>query len=255
MTSPTQPTMTDERLDRLVRQVLSERAEDVAAAAVSADAMAEQIATRLRPSPLGRAWVLLAATAVLTVLLVGGALVVGGAVRFPWLPSPVPPTPLPATPEPEAAPWLQLPTPSAREGLDVLGWPDTNENRAGLYSFDGSSCAGAFCSLGFMHNGYGSGDVEIRIGIELQRITPDGGTAVTVAGHDGIYRRIGAGQEEWLVEIEGRTIAIRLTARPGTSQADLDDAYSIIGSIRDESQDRNGIRLVFILSTDDWDSG
>ena len=255
MTAPTQPPMSDDRLDRLVRQLLAERAEDVAAAAVSADAMAERIASRLRPSPLGRAWVLLAATALLTALLVGGALVAGGAVRLPWIPSPVPATPLPATPAPEAAPWLQLPAPSVAAGLDVLGWPDTNENRAGLYSFDGSTCAGAFCSLGFMHNGYGSGDVEITIGIELERITPDGEMAVIVAGHEGIYRRIDAGREEWLVDIEGRTIAIRLTARPGTSQADLDDAYSIIGSIRDESQDRNGIRLVFILPTDDWDSG
>lgn len=255
MTPPTQPTLTDERLDRLIRQVLAERAEDVAAAAVSADAMAERIAGRLRPSPLGRAWVLLAATAVLAVVLIGGVLAVGGAVRPPWVPLPATPPPATPTPMPDAAPWLQLPAPSAREGLDVLGWPDTDRNAPGLYSFDGSTCAGSFCSLGFMHNGYGSGAVEITIGIVLQSATPDGGTAVTVAGHDGTYRRIDAGREEWLVDIEGRTIAIRLTARPGTSQADLDDAYSIIGSIRDESQDRNGLRLVFILSTDDWDSG
>jgi hypothetical protein len=47
--------------------------------------MAERIATRLRPDPFGRTWVLLAA-ALLTALLIGGALVVGGQLRTPWLP-------------------------------------------------------------------------------------------------------------------------------------------------------------------------
>ncbi len=253
MTPPTQPTMTDERLDRLVRQLLVERAEDVAAAAVSADAMAERIASRLRPSPVARAWVLLAATAILAAVMIGGGLVVGGALRLPWVPVPATPTPSPLL---NAAPWLQLPTPSAREGLDVLGWPDTNENRAGLYSWDGSRCAGAFCSMGFMHNGYGSGNVEIRVEDLLYSAIPGGAMAVTVAGHDGIYRRIDDLHEEWIVDIEGRTIAIRLAAEPGTSQADLDDAYSIIGSMRTEAQTGSPpFRLVFTLSTDDWDSG
>ena len=43
----------------------------------------------------------------------------------------------------------------------VPGWPGTSENAAGVYSWDGSSCASSSCNLGFMHNGYGSGDVEI----------------------------------------------------------------------------------------------
>jgi hypothetical protein len=89
MTLPIQPPITDERLNRLVRQLLSERAEDVAADALSAHAMAERIATRFGPSPVGRTWVLLAA-AMLTALLIGGALAVGGQLRLPSLPSPTP---------------------------------------------------------------------------------------------------------------------------------------------------------------------
>jgi hypothetical protein len=236
MTRPIQPSMTDERLDRLVRLILSERAEDVAADALPVDAMAERITTRLQPSPFGRTWVLLAA-ALLTALLIGGALVVGGLPRLPSLP---PPTAPPA---------------SAAEGERVRGWPDTTENQPGVYSWDGSPC-GMSCNSGFMHNGYGSGNLEIRIEVVRGPPTDDGATAVTVAGHSGMYRRIDAQQEEWIVDIEGTTIAIRFTARPGTSQAELAEAYAIIGSMRTEPQDTDlGFRLVFTLTTNNWDSG
>jgi len=253
MTTPTPPTMSDERLDRLVRQLLAERAEDVAVATVSADAMAERIASRLRPSPVARVWVLLAATAILAALMIGGGLVVGGVLRLTLAPVPAIPTPGRLV---NARPWLQLHAPSARDGLDVLGWPDTSENRAGLYSWDGSRCASTYCTMGFMHNGYGSGNVEIRVEDLLYSAIPSGATAVTVAGHDGVYRRIDALHEEWIVDIGARTIAIRLAAKPGTSQADVDDAYSIIGPVRTEAQPGSPpFRLVFTLTTDDWDSG
>ena len=82
-----------------------------------------------------------------------------------------------------------------------------------------------------------------------------GATAVTVAGHEGTYRRID-GREQWTVVIEGKTIAIVLEARPGTSAADLADAHAIIDSMRTEPQDNYlGFRLVFTLGTNDWDSG
>lgn len=246
MTRPIQPPLTDERLDRLVRQTLAERAEDVAASAASADDMVERIATRLRPSPFGRGWVLLAA-AMLSALLIGGALAVGGEIRLPSLPLPAPSTP-------DGAPSLS-PAPSTPDGEVVHGWPDTSENGPGVYSWDGSG-GGMYVNEGFMHNGYGSGDVEIRVEVVPEGHTLDGGTPVTVAGHDGMYRRIDAGQEEWIVEIEGTTIAIRLTTRPGTSEADLADAYAIIGSMRPEAANNNrGFKLLFTLTTDDWDSG
>ena len=82
MTHATRP-MTDERLDRLIRDVLAERAEDIAAATASADAMAERITTRLRPSRVGRGWVLLAA-ALLAALLIAGALAVGSWLLDPF---------------------------------------------------------------------------------------------------------------------------------------------------------------------------
>ena len=89
MTRPTQ-SMTDERLDRLVRVLLIERADDVAAAALAADAMAERIAVRLRPSPIGRRWVLLAAAALLVALAAGAIAVGSGLLRIVRLPDPVP---------------------------------------------------------------------------------------------------------------------------------------------------------------------
>lgn len=148
------------------------------------------------------------------------------------------------------------PTPTPDVSAVRLGWPDTSRNPAGVYSWDGSRCASDFCIVGFMHNGYGSGDVEIRVEVSRGPITDDGATAVTVGGHDGIYRRIDARREEWIVDIEGTTIAIHLNARPGTSQTDLAEAHAIIDSIRTEPQDNLlGFRLVFTLTTNDWDSG
>jgi hypothetical protein len=65
-----------------------------------------------------------------------------------------------------------------------------------------------------------------------------------------------ARHQAWYVDIEGTTIAIRLTARPDTSEADLAEALAIIDSMRTEAMDTNlGFRLVFTLTTNDWDSG
>ena len=140
----------------------------------------------------------------------------------------------------------------------AYGWPDTTRNPPGVYSWDGHKCvANHSCSLGFMHNGYGSGDVEIWLHVVPEwRIRDDGATPVTVAGHDGIHRGTDARREEWIVDIEGTTIAIRLTARPGTSRADLADAYAIIESMHTRPQDNDpGFSLIFTLTTNDWDSG
>ena len=79
---------------------------------------------------------------------------------------------------------------------------------------------------------------------------------IAVAGRDGIYRRIDDRLEEWVADIEGTTIAIRLEARPGTSPTDLADAHAIIESMHTELRDNDlGFRLVFTLTTNDWDSG
>ncbi|HEY6567688.1 MAG TPA: hypothetical protein VI341_09230 [Actinomycetota bacterium] len=160
--------------------------------------------------------------------------------------------------------------PGTGGGQVVRGWPDTTRNPAGEYSWDaipvstyGFRCGTSSplgdqhsCNIGFMHNGYGSGDVEIHISQVPEGEITDGATAATVAGHDGIYARIDPRRERWIVDIEGTTIAIRLEARPGTSQSDLAEAHAIIESIRTEPRDNDlGFRLVFTLTTDDWDSG
>jgi hypothetical protein len=165
------------------------------------------------------------------------------------------------TAEPTPSPIPSAATP--RE--DVKGWPDTGENPAGTYSWNGTRCAGASCNLGYMHNGYGSGDVAITIGVRSPAPIPEASfDVVTVAGHNGIYRRIGTQREEWIVDVdddvdddvEGTLVAILLRAQPGTSQADLAEAHAIIDSMRTEPMDTDlGFRIVFTLTTNDWDSG
>lgn len=142
-------------------------------------------------------------------------------------------------------------------GDKVRGWPDTTENVAGVYSWDGSTCSSHWCVIGFMHNGYGSGDVSIHVDDVPGGFVPDDGAmAITVAGHHGTYRRVDARVEEWLVVIDGTTIAIRLDARPGAAPSDLADARAIIASMHTEPRDGDlGFRIVFTIPTDDWDSG
>jgi hypothetical protein len=142
-------------------------------------------------------------------------------------------------------------------GAAVPGWPDTSENAAGVYSWDGRSCSSTHCVMGFMHNGYASGDVRIFIeAVPAEPIADDGATAVTVAGHDGMYKRLSDRLEQWIVAIEGTTVAIKLESRPGVSNTDLAEAHAVIESMRTEPRDNDlGFVLLFTLTTDDWDSG
>ena len=118
-----------------------------------------------------------------------------------------------------------------------------------------------------MHNGYkpGSGDVTIVFYCVPGKVIPHRGeTAVTVAGHEGTYRRFirsggwwkGLPTEEWTVDIQGTTITITLTEGPKARAAELAEAHEIIESIRAEPWDNGlGFRLVFTLTTNTWDSG
>ena len=158
-------------------------------------------------------------------------------------------------------PMQPTPTPSPESGVN--GWPTTTRNAAGDYSLGDRGCGGPSagtgrnCIYGFMHNGYGSADVDIRIDMgSAEAILDDGGMPVSVAGHDGTYRQLTAGQELWTVDIDGTPVAINVTAKPGTSRADLAEAHAIIDSMRTEPSDNDvGFRLVFTLTTNDWDSG
>jgi hypothetical protein len=105
--TPIQPPMTDERLDRLVRQVLTERADDVAAVAMPAETMTAVIASHVRRGGMtGRGPLLLVAAAFLIVLAAGVVAVGSGLIRQG-------PEPLPA-PQPAVVPSLDAtsPTPS-----------------------------------------------------------------------------------------------------------------------------------------------
>lgn len=193
-----------------------------------------------------------AASAAAVAVVVAGGFALGPNEQRPS-PAPPAPTVTPETPQPSETAMTPDPTPILGE---VRGWPDTSRNRAGVYSWDGTSCVTP-CVMGFIHNGYGSGDVTLHI----ERVSggtdsDDGWTTTVVAGHEGQYRRTDARTEEWIVEIEGTTIAVRLTTKPGTSQAELDEAHAMIDSMRTQSRRTQlGFRLVFTLTTNDWDSG
>ena len=59
-----------------------------------------------------------------------------------------------------------------------------------------------------------------------------------------------------MVDIEGTTVTILLTAEHGARETELAEAHEIIESIRMEPQDnRMGFRLDFTLTTNQWDSG
>ena len=213
-------------------------------------------------------------------VLVGAVLLlaVGGATIFiasnqPDLPAVSPsaaqspsaaPSPSSA-PSPSAAPSpSQIPTASAEV---AMGWPTPSENGPGLDSWDGQRCAGTFCSHGVMHNGYGAGNVVITIQELPEEPAAAGATAVTIAGHSGLYRRVVEpepsiitlempGLEEWVVDIEGVWVTIRLYAEPGASEANLADAHAIIDSLRYEpTTGARGFRLTFRLTNSEWDSG
>ena len=173
---------------------------------------------------------------------------------------------------------LQSPTPSPSLLLSTNGWPTTSKNVPGVYSL-GSGCGTAglgdrgYCKFGvtpngysgWMHNGYGSGDVEIRVKLAAGPQSSDGDStgraedgevSAVVAGHEGTYRPIDARRELWFVDVEGTTITVKMTAKPGTSSADLAEAHAIIDSMRSEQHNNSvGLRVVFTLTTNDWDSG
>jgi hypothetical protein len=167
------------------------------------------------------------------------------------------------TPTPDAS--LVTPTPDASRvppsgivstGKVFGGWPTTSRNPAGVYSF-GSGCAGTYCIIGWMHNGYGSGDVAIKINTFADAPgTRAGATPVGVAGRDGWYRQLDDGTEQWFVDFDGNFVLIQLVARSNASAADLAEAHAIVESLRTDPQDASvGFTLYFTLTSDDWDSG
>jgi hypothetical protein len=161
------------------------------------------------------------------------------------------------------------PSPTVAPGsTDAQGWPTTSRNPEGTYSWDGGSdCAGQSCNIGFMHNAYkpGTGDISIVIGGDAGTIEPHEGTSVSVFGYEGSYLRSTgdtttggprAECEQWMVDIRGTTVTVRLCARPRAPADEIVEAHAIIESMRVEPQDSDlGFQLVFTLTTNTWDSG
>ena len=200
--------------------------------------------------------------AALTVSAVAvAAIAVGSSALGPddATPSPAPVRPS-ETPTPEPTPDTSDPSPAASvprvPSEDVEGWPTTSSNRAGAYSWDGRTCAkSTSCIPGFMHNGYGSGDVTLNIE-RVEGPAPGGWTPTTVAGRPGAHRQLNEFQDVWRVEIHGTALEIRLTTRPDTNHSEIEEGRAIVASMYTEKRPTElGWRLVFILTTNDWDSG
>ena len=146
----------------------------------------------------------------------------------------------------------QPPSPSPR---DALGWPTNGSNSPGLYAWGDNRCAGTtpgqrtHCVYGVMDKHDDSGRVAIRITIGVVSAKP-----IEIAGHAGTYQRTYGGGEEWrdrwIVEIDGVTVAVTLTAEAGASGADIAEAHAIVESLRYEPRTNAlGFRLVFTLTT------
>ena len=70
------------------------------------------------------------------------------------------------------------------------------------------------------------------------------------------YRRIDAGQEEWIVDFNGTTVRIRLEAEPDATKAELAEAHAIVESMTYEPWNNGlGFRILFTLTNNEWDSG
>jgi hypothetical protein len=235
-----------------VRELLRESADTVARPRLDVDqlvALADRRLVRRRM------------TAVAVSAVAVASIVVGATALGPDSASPSPAPSLPSeTPTTEPTPDEPVSSPVARvprvPSDTVQGWPTTSRNRAGAYSWDGQTCAqGNSCIRGFMHNGYGSGDVKITIERATGR-PPQGWTPTTVAEHQGLYRQLYESQYAWWVEIDGTKLAIKMLTKPGTIKREIDEGLAIIGSMYIEKRDNAlGWRLVFITTTNDWDSG
>jgi hypothetical protein len=244
-------TMPDYHLDALFRSALAAEAETLAPSAADEEQMLQRVRQALTRRRSRRQIATLLIAAALVSLTAGAIALATDRLRPPVTPEP------PLASEELVPSGSPLPSPSARDEV-VHNWPDTTENPAGLYAWGGGPSCGPTCNIGYMHNGYGSADLVITMSIVPEGSVPDDdGDAVTLAGHDAIYTRIDARTEEWIVDIEGTTVAIRLTTRPGTSDADLAEAQAIIDSMYTEPTESApyGWRLFFRLATDDWDSG
>jgi len=224
---------------------------------------------------------LVAAAMALVAVLGGGAVWVAGLATNPSPPVSTSSPTLSSTSDPVPVPTpTGAPRPSPSAGESVAGWPSLVGSWPGLFSWDGSLCAGRSCNPGFMHSGYGSGGVAITMGcaagtfkppcasVEVVDLITAGATAVTVAGRSGWYRTVIEPEpsptldnarltEEWIIDLDGIWIAIRLYVEPGASAAGVAEAHDIVASLRIEPSTRAavGYRLIFRLTNDEWDSG
>ena len=102
--NPIQPPLTDDRLDRLVRQLLTERADDVAAVAMPAQTMTAVVASHVRRGRIAERRALLLVAAALLIVLAAGAVAVGSGL-FRRGPEPQPaPQPVVVPPLDETSP-------------------------------------------------------------------------------------------------------------------------------------------------------
>ena len=171
-----------------------------------------------------------------------------------------------APPRPASSPAGSSP---AAEADVVKGWPSsTARNSPGLYSWGGNlrRCEGESCVYGFMHNGRGPGKVAITIRELSEKPYAAEATFDLIAGHIGLHRQLFETEpefvggdtlevDEWIIEIDGAVVQIRLEVNSGASASELAEARAILDSMRYEPARLDpGFRFVFRIMTFDWDS-
>jgi hypothetical protein len=172
------------------------------------------------------------------------------------------------TSAPSTGVMTETPSPTVAPGtIDAQPWPTTSRNQEGVYSWDGGFHSDSRLE-GFMHNAYapGSGDMSIVVDGIAGHIEPHEGTPAIIFGYEGSYLRFTgdpttggprASCEQWMVDIQGTTVTIKLCAKPGAPADEIVEAHEIVESMRVESPYTSdlGFRLVFTLTTNTWDSG
>ncbi len=214
------------------------------------------------PHRLGRPALLLVA-AVLGIVAISAAVVVGSGVVDPW---PV------ESPTPSA---VESPAPTTTGSQPPTVWvqrmPGARGSPAGVY---GTTVAPG--SIRGMHSVVLNGTPNDFRQTQLMFAAKDdcfaGGEGpepvpVTIAGLDGLYvepyedpsvlfiqPRGGETTGAYALPIDGRTLCVYLTWDPATTQEELEAARQVVESMRGRAVGPNSIQINFTLA-DGWDTG
>lgn len=216
--TPIQPPMTDERLDRLIRQLLNERADDIAVVAMPAQTMAAVVGSHVRRGRAADRRVLLLVAAALLMLAAVGALAVGsGFVRDVTEPQL---TPQPVVPPPDSP----SPAPSEAAGPERVFYTDYRAPRVGepgCTEANANRFGTCISSKLWIADSDGSSPRELFPGDEAFRTL----VAVSMAGDSLVF--------SGPAEINGQTVGAAHLARIGPA-GDIVDSRLVSNEVLDD---------------------